>query len=52
LPGPRFTVYFFKLFICGGPEMAPALPQSADNRSGAAIALPPSGDNRSGVAIA
>jgi hypothetical protein len=21
---------FFRLFICGGPEMAPALPQSAD----------------------
>jgi len=23
----RATVYFFRLFICGGPEMAPALPQ-------------------------
>ncbi|HTG10733.1 MAG TPA: hypothetical protein VK746_08050, partial [Candidatus Eisenbacteria bacterium] len=29
----RTLVYFFKLFICGGPEMAPALPQSADTRS-------------------
>jgi len=29
------TVYFFKLSICGGPEMAPALPPSADIRSGA-----------------
>jgi HAD superfamily hydrolase (TIGR01509 family) len=27
------AVYFFRLFICGGPEMAPALPQSAANRS-------------------
>src|SRR5258705_4322235 len=26
------AVYFLKLFICGGPEMAPALPQWADNR--------------------
>jgi hypothetical protein len=24
-------VYFFRLFICGGLERAPALPQSADN---------------------
>jgi len=31
-------------FISGGPEMAPALPQSADNRPGAA-------DNRPGVAV-
>ena len=23
-------LHFFRLFICGGPEMAPALPQSAD----------------------
>src|SRR5216683_1659117 len=23
----RATVYFFRLFICGGPEVAPALPQ-------------------------
>jgi hypothetical protein len=29
----RTFVYFLKLFICGGPEMAPALPQLADNRS-------------------
>src|SRR6185503_6697580 len=28
----RTTVYFFKLSICGGPDMAPALPQSADDR--------------------
>ena len=32
-PRPRATVYFFKLFSCGGPEMAPALPPAADNRS-------------------
>ena len=31
-------------FICGGPEMAPALPQSADNGPGAA-------DNRRGAAV-
>ncbi len=37
---------------CGGPEMAPALPQSADNRSGLAPALPQSADNRSGLAPA
>src|SRR5882724_2328542 len=28
----RTCVYFLKLFICGGPEMAPALPQAADIR--------------------
>src|SRR5258705_13959762 len=28
------TVYFLKLFICGGPDMAPALPQLADTRFG------------------
>ena len=28
----RATVYFFGLFICGGPEMAPALPHIAGNR--------------------
>jgi hypothetical protein len=33
LPQRRTTVYFLKLFSCGGPEMAPALPQAADNRS-------------------
>ena len=27
-------LYFFKLFICGGPELAPALPQSANIRFG------------------
>ncbi len=32
-------------FICGGPEMAPALPQAADSRPGAAV--DPSGGNRS-----
>jgi hypothetical protein len=26
MAGGRTAVYFFKLFICGGPEMAPALP--------------------------
>ena len=36
-------------FICGGPEMAPALPQSADNRSGAVV--DPSADSRSGAAV-
>jgi ATP-binding cassette, subfamily B, multidrug efflux pump len=35
-------------FICGGPEMAPALPQSADIRSGAAF---PSADSRPGAAV-
>jgi ATP-binding cassette subfamily B protein len=35
-------------FICGGPEMAPALPQSADTRSGAALA---SADGRPGAAV-
>src|SRR5258705_7686993 len=28
------TLYFFKLSICGGPDMAPALPQLADTRFG------------------
>src|SRR5258705_11431906 len=28
------TVYFLKLSICGGPDMAPALPQLADTRFG------------------
>ncbi len=32
-PTPRTTVYFFRPFSCGGPDMAPALPHSADNRS-------------------
>jgi ATP-binding cassette subfamily B protein len=36
-------------FISGGPEMAPALPQSADNRSGAVV--DPSAENRSGAAV-
>ena len=27
-------LHFFRLFICGGPEMAPALPQSADSPFG------------------
>jgi len=36
-------------FISGGPEMAPALPQSADNRSRAAV--DPSADNRPGAAV-
>jgi ATP-binding cassette subfamily B protein len=35
-------------FISGGPEMAPALPQSADTRSGAGL---PSADNRPGTAV-
>jgi ATP-binding cassette subfamily B protein len=35
-------------FISGGPEMAPALPQSADTRSGAGL---PSADNRPGIAV-
>ncbi len=33
LPQRQTTVSFLKLFSCGGPEMAPALPQAADNRS-------------------
>ena len=35
-------------FISGGPDMAPALPQSADNPSGAVL---PSADSRSGAAV-
>src|SRR5689334_3001121 len=31
-PRPRTLGYFFRLFICGGPEMAPALPPAADTR--------------------
>jgi hypothetical protein len=27
-------LHFFRLFICGGPEMAPALPRSADSPFG------------------
>ncbi len=27
-------LHFFRPFICGGPEMAPALPQSADSPFG------------------
>jgi len=44
----RITVYFFRLLRCGGPEMAPALPQSADNRprTDRSPALPQSADNR------
>src|SRR5258705_7968095 len=34
-PGRGPAVYFFKLSICGGPDMAPALPQAADIRFGA-----------------
>src|ERR1700730_4756330 len=33
--GGRAAGYFFKLFICRGPEMAPALPQLAGERFGA-----------------
>src|SRR5690242_11990004 len=32
-PSRRTTVSCFRLFSCGGPDMAPALPQLADNRS-------------------
>jgi hypothetical protein len=39
-PSRRTAVYFFGLFICGGPDMAPALPQAADTRSGPGPALP------------
>ena len=33
LPQPQTTRHFFKLFSCGGPDMAPALPQAADDPS-------------------
>src|SRR5882672_8130965 len=35
------TVYFLKLFICGGPDMAPALPQLADTRFGSGHSVRP-----------
>jgi len=40
------TVYCFRLFICGGPEMAPALPPAADDRLLLWPALPLAGDDR------
>ena len=57
LPRPRTTVYLFKLSRCGGPDMAPALPQARGqpftgfrlSRCGGpdmAPALPQAADNR------
>jgi 4-amino-4-deoxy-L-arabinose transferase-like glycosyltransferase len=42
--GPRTLAYFFRLFSCGGPEMAPALPQR--RTLDPAPALPPAADTR------
>ena len=41
-PGLLTTAYFFELSICGGPDMAPALPQAADIRLGADSRIRPS----------